>query len=268
MLADAAVLATCSFAGELTQGVRLRINVDRPLWLGAALLQQRLYAAAGGDSDVAALLMGPASARTEEAYLRCGVVTAQSHAAELHELQGWHPQLSPQQLCPCVHLLAACLRPLPPVFIAGRPTADFFAGKQQTADMFAEAVCSAGWRLNSAAVKAVGLSLVLSVCGSEELSFQAYIWAYASILAQPVTDVAQGGDKDSKTKSVREVVRASLSVLVSSLNVGAAPGMPALLEYITRCEDTSRAAAVETTETPCSAILAGGYAAIFSTSTC
>jgi hypothetical protein len=90
----------------------------------------------------------------------------------------------------------------------------FFAGKQQTADMFAEAVCNAGWSLDSAAAQAVGLSLVLSVSGSPGLTLQAYLWVAASCLAQPVNDMwAHAGD----------IVIASLAVLVPGLMSGLQP---------------------------------------------
>lgn len=101
--------------------------------------------------------------------------------------------------------------------------------------MFADAVCSAGWRLNSAAAKAVVLSLVLSACGSPELGLQAHMWAYASILAHPVNNMrAEGVDKEPIVRTVWDVVHKGLAALVSSLNDGAAAGMPALLQHVTR----------------------------------
>lgn len=66
-----------------------------------------------------------------------------------------------------------------------RSIAEFLAGKQQTADAFAEAVCEAGWRLDPTAARALVLSLVLSLCKSPDASLRAYMWASASMLAQP-----------------------------------------------------------------------------------
>jgi hypothetical protein len=62
------VLCT-SLAGELMAMSLTSTAADRrSLWMAAAVLQQQLHAAAGGDSKLAAVLMGPML--TEEAYIR------------------------------------------------------------------------------------------------------------------------------------------------------------------------------------------------------
>jgi hypothetical protein len=79
------------------------------------------------------------------------------------------PHFSPRTAAPLRASFCHLAETTPPCAFYCRPIADFFAGKQQTADMCAEAVCSAGWRLDSAAAK--GMLLVLSVCGSPQLCF-------------------------------------------------------------------------------------------------
>jgi hypothetical protein len=116
------------------------------------------------------------------------------------------------------------------VLVCCRPIADFFAGKQQTADLFAEAVCRAGWRLNSAAGQAVVLSYVLSMCKSPDLGLQAYMWVSASILAQPD---APWMLCDKGTLDLATVAQRAVPALAQRLGDGAVAGSaPAFAEYI------------------------------------
>lgn len=132
-------------------------------------------------------------------------------------------QVSPW-LCAILWLCALCNG------ICRRPIADFLVGKQQTADLFADAVCRAGWCLNNAAAQAVVLSHVLPVCGAPKSSFQAYMWASASILAQPEASWKRCDKGAVDPASVSELAVSALALRLSDDAV--AGSAPAFAEYI------------------------------------
>jgi hypothetical protein len=66
-----------------------------------------------------------------------------------------------------------------------RPYADFVAAKAATATALAEAVCRAGWCIQSSAAQAIAASGILSKADSPPSSCRASLWGISSYIADP-----------------------------------------------------------------------------------
>lgn len=66
-----------------------------------------------------------------------------------------------------------------------RPFKDFFADKQHTAGLFAQAVCDAGWRLSSKTVCEVASGFVFKFVPPSGHGFRSSLWAVAALLSDP-----------------------------------------------------------------------------------
>jgi hypothetical protein len=64
-----------------------------------------------------------------------------------------------------------------------RPVQDFLAGKRQTVTLFVEAICKAGWQLNSQAAKAAVLSGMFFLCDAPATGLRGLMWAASSIMS-------------------------------------------------------------------------------------
>lgn len=65
------------------------------------------------------------------------------------------------------------------------------AAKQHTANVFAAAVCKAGWRLNSAAAAAVGRSRLNQLAPPSDTNMRSILWGLAATLVEECSAVQE-----------------------------------------------------------------------------